>query len=328
MSDTSRRRIAVLLALVVGLSVVVGGAFATAPTLDTETTYTSQSTELTDGGTQTYNESSTSDLSWVADSADSKVEVYQGNEMIASFAPTNYTANGTGDWYYNYTLADDGSDYPGLDVGAGENATLTFKIINDTTATSPDHTNISVTFENTETQAIVGATDADSATAQNGYTVPGTDYVILGSDVDPAQVDDETTITANTAEIRIRMANQSDEDAFSAAADGVDAGALTTFAYVSAEGTTLPVFVDNADVSWLGDDAAYGTLATDGSTLTIHNVNESFDAGNVDLVATGNENIGITAAWGMARNAGAGYTDTAMVAASAGSDLNGDPNFE
>jgi len=72
---------------------------------DTDTTYT---TEIEDGGTQAYNATTATNFSWSADSANSKIVIEQDNETLYEATP-DHEDEASGTYYYNATLADDGS---------------------------------------------------------------------------------------------------------------------------------------------------------------------------------------------------------------------------
>lgn len=332
MHDSTRSRIAVLLALVVGISAVAAGGALGATGVDSETAETTQTSGLTEGSVQTHNETTSTNFSWMADSTSSYVEVTNADgETVATFSPDPYHTNETsGVSYYNVSVADDGSDYPTLDVGAGENASLTYNVYNASDTETANAT-VNVTYENTETQAIVGVSANDSVIASSNVTVMGyTTSVPLMGGSDAAQVDESTTVTENTSEVVVHIGNASTENAFANAADASSAGAITTLGYVTGpNGATYPMFVESTEsVSWLNTSATYATVSTDGSTLTLHNVNDTYDAGSLDFTATGNENLGVWGAYNAAKATGASSQEALGVAYSAGVDVNTDPEWD
>jgi len=154
------------------LIAAVGGAMAAAPSVNTETTDTTYTSEITDGDTQAYNATTSSNFSWSADSANSKIVIEQGNDTLYSATP-DHEDEASGTYYYNATLADDGSSYDGLEADAGESVTLNVTLINNTEADDPDKTNVSFTFANTITVSVAGTPMADALDASTENTESG-----------------------------------------------------------------------------------------------------------------------------------------------------------
>jgi len=175
MFNITTRKSAIFLALVVLLSAGIGGVMAAAPTVDTETTNTASTSDLTDGGTQTYNDTTSTTLNWSADSPNASVEIMQDGETLFEASPEPYEAvdtdsSGSNDtWYYNVSLADDTSDYDGLEVGADENVTLNVTLTNDTSVDSPDTTNISYEFQNSEDTAFIASENPEGEDEEEGF---------------------------------------------------------------------------------------------------------------------------------------------------------------
>ena len=311
----------VLLAMLVMLA-MAGGAMAAAPTVDTETTNTSETTELNDAGTQMYNATTETRLSWEADSPNSSIEIAHDGDVLFEASPENYSAadsgtDGTLDlWYYNVSLADDGSDYQGLEVGAGESLTLNVTITNNTEASSPDTTNISYTFANTEGTAWIASEAPESEDTSGGlFGSLSTGFGLLSDSNDSEDVGtvvstDSTTVTENTTEVQLDTLNSNLTDAFSASTSDASEGDLiwSSYSQVSVEdgdSQYVPVFYQSAsdDVEWLNtSEDAYATIAEDGSTMTVHNPNALLDddqsSATLDVTTVGDEALG----WGNARS--------------------------
>lgn len=305
-NNTSTKR---LLAVFAVFAVIVAGsigAMAAAPSLDTKTTETTQETDITDGGAQTFNSSSgaVSDLSWIADSNNSKVIIEQDNRTLYSATPDEYHHNSTsGNSYFNVSLADDGSDYSGLEVGAGGNVTLNVTFENDSTLDSPDTTTANFTFDNGNEKAWVYQ-DSDEADDDDvtqfaefgtGASLFSLDTLSGDSDlVDPARVEQTTDVDDNTSEVEITFSDEDTSDAFSEAQTDMDSGDWLPKTSVMMDDRRIPVFVEELDADWVDeDDDVYATISSDGETMTIHNAGELVDATEeVDITATGNKNIG------------------------------------
>ncbi|NHX37807.1 MULTISPECIES: hypothetical protein [Halolamina] len=343
-----------LLLVAIMLVAAAGGALAAAPTVDTETTNTTTTTELNDAGTQAYNATTDSLIAWEADSPNSKVEITQGGETIYEATPENYSAvdsgtDGTLDlWYYNVSLADDGSDYSGLEVGAGESVTLNVTFTNNTEAVSPDTTNISYTYSNTEDRALIASENPESEDTDAGF-FGGFSLSSLNvfSDSDSEDEDvgtvlstDSTTVTQNTTEVQLDTLNSNLTDAYAASTEDASAGDLVWSSYtqltIGDDSQYVPVYYQtaNEDHEWLDTtEDTYATISSDGQTMTIHNPDALLDDGQtsatLDVTTVGDEMLGFMNARSMltADQYDASGTTVWTTALGAGVDYNGNPDF-
>lgn len=316
--------------LLVASAGAAGFAMAAAPSVDNETSETTQDTDITDGGSQAYNATSSSNFSWSADSNSSKIVIEQGNTTLYTATPEEYHHNSTsGTSYFNVSLADDGSDYSGLEADANENVTLDVTIINNTEADSPDKTNVSFTFANNDTEAFGQVTTDDTEVAADGGWLSS---LGIGSE-DGATGEIDVGGNENTETINVHIAN---DDLSTALSDTIDAADDDTPAYLgsaSVAGQTVFVFSDEAEIpDWVSDDDyTYVTVSSDGSTLTIHNAADQFDDEEVDDVeisATGNEAMGFwTAQSTLTDYYELGYSSATSKAWNA-QDWNGEPDWE
>ncbi|WP_373190032.1 hypothetical protein [Halolamina sp.] len=330
-----------LLALIV-LVAGAGVAFAAAPSVDTSTTDTSQSSDITDNGTQSYNVTTTSNLSWVADSANSSVEITQNGTTLYEATPTNYSYNASGnnDYYYNVSLADDASDYSGNEVGAGENATLNVTFVNNTSASSPDKTNISYTFVNGEAHAFIGSENPETEESDDGFFTAST--LAFWSDsndseVGPTVSTDSTTITNNTSTVQLDTMSSNLTDAYSTSTEDASDGDLlwSSYTQVSVDGDSryLATFSESAadDTEWLNtSEDAYATISSDEETMTIHNADALLDddqtSATLDVTAVGNEQLGRSSSASMYESYDAG-TFKSTIGAFGASDFDGNPTI-
>ncbi len=85
MFNTNAAKSLLLVAVVV--LAMAGGAMAAAPTVNTETTNTTYTTELNDGDTQTYNDTTSSLISWSADSANASIEITHDGDTVYEASP-------------------------------------------------------------------------------------------------------------------------------------------------------------------------------------------------------------------------------------------------
>ncbi len=317
-----------LLLVLVMVVAAAGGAMAAAPTVNTETTDTTYTTEIQDGGTQTYNATTATNFSWSADSANSKIVIEQDNDTLFSATPDHDT-EASGTYYYNVTLADDGSDYSGLDVDAGADATLNVTLINNTEAENPDKTNVSWTFANGNVEAFQDVESDDVQTpSEDGYFASLTSS---DDDTDPAKVEETTVgIAGNDTEtITMSVAGTGLGNALDASAEDADSGDVIWASATSVDGEYIVVANEEApDKEWFDDSSAYATYDSDAQTLTYHNVNErtSEDAKDVELTATGNDGLGLGNTASMLSSYDASTT-TAWTTAAWNADYN-EPNWE
>lgn len=160
----SSRSAGILLALVVLVS-AMGIGFAAAPTVDTETINTASTSELTDGDTvANFNASDVniSTLQMNVDSTDPGLKIVdpETNETIKSITADSeftqtYNDSTNSTYHYNVTLQQ--SDFSTVAMDASENKTVTLRMVNNTSASNPDTSNITIYLENTDERAVVRA---------------------------------------------------------------------------------------------------------------------------------------------------------------------------
>ncbi|AUV84693.1 hypothetical protein C2R22_24505 (plasmid) [Salinigranum rubrum] len=310
-NNTTTKRLLAVFAVLAVLMAGTFGAMAAAPSLDTETTETAHETDITDGGSHVYNGTGTANLSWSADSNNSKVLLEQNGRTVYSATPDEYYHNASsGMSYFNVSLADDGSDYSTLEAGAGENVTLNVTFENDTTLSSPDTSTANYTFANGNEMAWVYQTSAEAddedttsfASYGFGASFASLDTLTGDSDlVDPVMVEQTTDVNQNTSEVVVTFSDSDTQDAFEEAQTDASSGEWLPMASVEMDDETVPVFSEEADVSWVDtDEDTYAVVSSDGSTVTVHNAGELVeDTEAVDIVATGNKNIGYSNAKSM-----------------------------
>ncbi|WP_049980256.1 hypothetical protein [Halolamina rubra] len=351
MFNTKTTKSVLLVAIM--LVAAAGGALAAAPTVDTETTNTTTTSDLTDAGTQAYNDTTSSLLAWEADSPNSSVEITQDGETLYTASPDFYSSTDTGSdgnpdlWYYNVSLADDGSDYDGLEVGAGESVTLNVTFVNDTTAATSDTTNISYTYSNTDTRALIASENAESEDTEAGF-FGGFSLASLNvfsdtsddtEDVGTVLSTDSTTVTQNTTQVQLDTLNSNLTTAFSESTSDASAGDLVWSSYtqltIGDDSQYVPVYYQtaNEDHEWLNTtEDTYATISSDGQTMTIHNPDALLDDGQssatMNVTTVGDESLGYMNARSMLT---ADQYDTSggayWTALGAGVDYNGNPTF-
>ncbi|NHX37622.1 MULTISPECIES: hypothetical protein [Halolamina] len=294
-----------VLLVAIMLVAAAGGALAAAPTVDTETTNTSTTTELNDGGTQAYNQSTTSLIAWSADSEHSKIEISQDGDTLYAASPSNYSAADTDSsgsldtWYFNVSVADDGADYSGLDANAGESVTLNVTLINNTEVSNPDTTNISYTFANGNVEAFEDVDETSVQTPSDSGTFSVASLAFWSDNAtDPAKTDATIGVTGNETEtVTLSVAGTPMAEAFSTAAENTESGDVIWSSATSLDDEYVVVANSEApDTDWFNDSQPYATYDEDAQTLTYHNVDEltADDAQDLEISATGNDGLGLT----------------------------------
>lgn len=330
MFDNNRNGLIVFMAvMVVASGGMAGIAFAAAPTIDTTSSPTSQTSDLTDGGTQAYNGTTASNFSWVADSPNSSLEITQNNTTVYMASPNHYATNDTdGDgnaeeYFYNVTLSDDGSDYSGLEANASEQVTLTFTATNNTEASSPDTSNFTVYFQNGEERAFTSTDNVE--TAESGmFALNVPDVPFLGSndseseEVGTSRTTKTVSVTNNTSEVTFDTSNTNLSDAFTQSFDGQSSGDFVWASTVNVNGEYVPFYYESAgDQSWLNNTDTYATVSSDGSTVTIHNAGASADNGTLEVEMVGDQKLGFRNAESMLSDYGASTSDAIRLSVNA-----------
>jgi len=330
-----------LLLVLVMVVAAAGGAMAAAPSVNTETTDTTYTTEIEDGETQEHNDSTSTVFSWSADSANSKIIVEQDNETLFEATP-DHEDEASGTYYYNQTFADDGSDYEGLEIGAGESVELNVTLINDTEADDPDETNISWTYANDEETAFIASEDPETEEEDDGFFSSFSSLNVFAEDDDEdvgtVVSSDETTVTNNTSEVRLDTLDSDLTDAYAASTEDASDGDIlwnsqTHVDVEDGEDQYVPVFYQEAgDKDWLDEDEdAYATVSEDGETMTIHNpdelLGEDEESATMDVTTVGDEMLGQNNALSMMTDDyGADKWDV-WASSYAATDFNGNPEI-
>lgn len=299
--------------------------------------------ELGSGATQTYNDSTNSHLVYQSASMNSDVTVMQGNRTLAEYTPT-YESVDNGTYTYNVSIPDDFSDYDGLDVGANETAELTYKIDGNTSNESSTVKTGTFTVHNGEERAFAAAGAGTVTTAESsGFSVPSlSDLNPFGNNSDtesteevrPARASTTTNLTDNTSTIVFSGTETDLGDALAETTSDASEGSLVWSApLATGDSDYMPVFYESAssdDHAWLDtDNDTYAVINADGSGYTVHNADQ-FGAGQVELTATGMDNLGMLTAAGMLQDHGASRLTAYQTAFGASDPLGfiNDPDWE
>ncbi|MDS0279991.1 hypothetical protein NDI85_19590 [Halomicroarcula sp. S1AR25-4] len=289
-----------LIAVGLALAVLVATptvVMATAPSLDTETTDTAGTTEIDGTYTQTYNESTHSFLNTSQDSNQTATELRQGDRLLANYslndsANVQHVSTASGTYYHSTELADDGSDYPGLEADAGESVTLEARSIN--LADSPHTTtNASYTFDVGPNTSFVYYNDSETETAEiSTWSVSGLAASLSSvnvfsddsndSEAGPARVEQEIGVNGDSQdEIIVTVANSDAQDSMAAVYDASDtSGGVAYLGTAMVNGEVVPMMAEGADApDWVDtSEDAYMTIEEDGQTATVHNAGAVMDS--------------------------------------------------
>lgn len=322
-----------LVASLLVVSLAAAPALA-AMSVDNNTTYTSTTSDLTDGAT-------VSDL----DNA-SKAKTIQVNATNASGvtnAEENFklelTVNDTGSAQDGETIlttdetwtAVAGTDstfnlskthpeyFDSVERDAGQNVTLDVTATYNESETDEESVTIQIDAQN-DAQPRVVADDRASLQA-TGLSVPGLDSNLFGTDADAAKSERTVGVNENTTEIVVQTDNANVSDSLDAATADTADGELTPDAYVRSNGHLVPVFDSSADAEWVGNDTAYAIADTTSGEVVIHNADETFDGSStssIDVVTGLNANAGFFETYRMVLDSGADRTEAISAGIGAG----------
>lgn len=321
MTTSQRQLKAAGLAVVLVLSVFTGATMAAAPTVDSEATDTSTESEWTDGTTEDQFNASANDQSYIEASFDSQspaveiidpdsgvVHAEYDNSSLEQTAAIDSDSDGTDDtWYYGGNVSHDDLATVPMDAGAEKNVTVSF--INDTTAPSPDRTNITVTLNNTNERAVAylgpDATTSGLADIESDEPLIG----ILASATDIATVEqDNVGIAGDETTVTVVYGNSEVASPFEAAADNKSRFfGLSSTDYEAADpikdqqvivsDTHYVTYSEQApDAVQDNEDATYGVYETvNGESAHRIELGEDYaDDQSVTIETVGNEKPGFT----------------------------------
>lgn len=340
----SRIRTVLVVATVVGMAVAAvsfGGIAAV--TIDTETTDTASTSDLTDGTAvhDLDNSSTVSTIEVQSDNASS------GDDFNVYFTVNDTNSDQDGTTFYesgeSWTATNESAGYYELNLthatvfedlerSAGENVSVDVKVVVNESETSEESVNFTITAVNdndTAVAAVYGDEDGTQLTDTTSRFSLGSSLFGSDDDDEPGAVKstESTGVNAtNTSTIRVELVNGSAADAGAAAADRADSGEFLGFAGATAADQRVPVFVESADAEWLDtDEDAYATLDSEGDTLTVHNADTLVDEdGTVDVTTTANDAVGFGTTFSMLSNYDVSTTERIGLAGSA-LDTNGSP---
>jgi hypothetical protein len=307
---TSDSRIGTSLAVlgtVLMLISVAAPAMAAAPTVDTETTDTSTTSDWTDGHTVTQFNASADANSWIEASYDSQNasveiadnetgEVHLTNSSMEQTAAIDSSGDGSTDtWYYAWNLSHDEMDQIPMD--AEESKTLDVTFINDSAMDNPDTTTIQVTLNNTDERAVVFVGDTftndsnnfETETVQTAFGIEVLAFGDFGSESTMADIQqDNVAVNGSQTTLTLALAESNATDAFSAAAEDTEAGDFIRSQQVFVDGAPVPVYDSEAPDS-ANTTGTYGVYDAGTDEVVVHLGDEHESKSAVDVHAVGND---------------------------------------
>lgn len=348
MRNTSKRGIAIVLAVIM----VVGMAVpAMALTADNETTETSTTSAILDTTTLTEPHNSSKSKTIEVD-GDSNTNTSSLTNPETAFTlrvlvnDSSHPQDGevlyetTENWsvqtvanapdHYNLTVNNTewGNE---LEYNATENVSVNFKVIFNESESDESVVNITPTVD-PQAQPDARIEVADSERQLAGFS-SSNDSGVLASifsseSIGAAKANQSIGVTSNTENITVDIDNQSAVDALGESVASKSDGTLLTSSYVMVNGQMVPVFVGSAgDQSWLDTGSeAYAVVDTSSDEVTIKNANATFSdsTSSVDVSVTTNEAAGFWQTRSMLSSYGASPVTAATTAANS-IDTNGDP---
>lgn len=306
--ESTRTRIATLAVVaLMALAVVSGGALG-ALTYDstsdgtTETTTTSdwlQDTTVTDldnsskvstvevqSGNATGNDSFTlrATVNETNHGQDGQT-IYVTNE---SWTATNATS---GNYELNLTHS---TVFEDLERGGDENVTVDVTTVWNETETDEESSTIQIHAQNDGQPHLIA--DDRAEFKEPGGALSAIAFWSSDDDsADAARMNRSVAVNnTSTTTLTVGENDQNFSDALTASTEDTGSGDVTTDAYMFVNNDPVAVFDTKADAEWLDKDSEAYAVA-DGGTITVHNVNETFNdsTSQVDVVVAANANLGI-----------------------------------
>jgi len=316
-----RTHIAIGLALITAGLVAMAGVGVASHTVDTSTSdATATQSETTDGATITYNESTDSTLQVNGTAANTSFEILQDGYTLSEYenesSPEEITVVNAAEDHLNLTLADDETGYTGIEAGAGENVTLTYRVYNDSSLDNPEEINLTVHWENDGNKSFIRGDSDATETADPSFAASTLASVpLIGTDsdnvTDPALVEHDIGVNGDDQdEITIWIEESAGEDAVTETYDDADAASAVSYkGWVTVDGAFVPVLASEDDApDWLDTDSqAYAIVESDGNKVVVHNAGDKLgsDTENAKVQVASNEPMNIFEIAGMLDEYGA-----------------------
>lgn len=300
----------VAVALLVALAVLATPGLAAAPTVDTESTATTTTSNVTDGTVIAGFEANSSNSSYLEanfDSANASVEIIDPDTGVvhATNDSDGMEVTNSSENYYAWDIGHD--ELATIPHGANENKSVTIKLINNTDVDNPDTTEITVYLETVDDRAVVygGAEAAAGNVGDVDVTTevdePPLGLSILGSNSSTTSVSADSVSLGNTSEgttVHVIAANTSGEDPFSAASEdgflmGTSDGDFIDAHQLQVAGHNHAVFLSEAP-DGVVDGYTYGVTETVNGedAYAVHIGDDYSGESSVDISTTANDDYG------------------------------------
>jgi hypothetical protein len=236
MTHTYKRLLAVALAVSVALAAFAGGG-AAAPSIDTEATDTTSTSEIQDGTTVanfSANGSKTSIVGLQAEQTtnDTRVQLWHNasDAMVAENDSGVFTGIDTtnGESYHNHSF--DHDQLGDLERGINDNVTVSVRATNNTTVDNPDSAYIAEFYVETDDSVSVEyVSDSDVDTGdivevenESGTELPVVDMEIGGADSATLETNDRQV--NDSTKVVVALGNGTVADDFDRVAEGTSSG--------------------------------------------------------------------------------------------------------
>jgi hypothetical protein len=287
-----------LVFLVAGLVLAsAGAALGATPVVDTETTNTSTTSDIT-GSTvisnYTADPAKNSSLEFEIDSQNPEVWLVDDRtgEVVRIYSDADFTQTGTDSdqtpTYYHFRRNFSHDEFSTISGFTGENSTVSMRIYNNSNATNPDTLWVNFTI----TQQDRTVVRAGSAAAERGDLSLGVDGFTFESvgvsvfDDNFATFEDTVAVPGSNGTITVVSANGTTEDRLAASADGVSSGEWIQSTVVQLGDEPVRVFLDSAPDGW-DKSNSYAVYDSGTQDITIY-VGDDVDTSSADLTVEGN----------------------------------------
>ncbi|MFC4553540.1 MULTISPECIES: hypothetical protein [Halorussus] len=308
--SNSKTYVKKFVALAIAALLVTGGmqgALAAKPSIDTETTNTTSTSEITDGSViDVRNGANASDyhsIQYTADSENSKLKVTlngskEGDAVFYANSSAEVVDSASNTYKVNFSeveLAD-------VPRKVNQNVTLDFTIINNTAAANSDTTTIQVTLRNGANNSVVYVSDFDVEdsndieTFNKNTTIAG--LTIPFTTKDYSQISDlDRNVNGSATDVTVVFGNGTVAEDYSnaVASDASEGDWLISQASLL---STTPVKVYNEEApDSVSDGDSYGVYSSDigGQAGITYELGETFeDEDEVTVNSFGNKNYGFS----------------------------------
>ena len=270
----------------VALMVTAPMAMAAAPSLDTESTNTTTTSDVAAGDALLDFNASASEhtyIEYTADSSNSKVAIKDPSTGETYYSNASVMTTDSTNGHYAVNVSHD--KLSRVPVEANSNTTVEVVITNNTEVSSPDTHAFNLTLAADGSRSVIDLNDHVSADEDvfESETVGLlgiemlSDYVGEHTTSDLSQ--DNVAIDGENTTVTVHLTNSTAQDSFATATDGTEAGMLDidvqTTMSAGSDDTSVPIFVDEA-ADEMPDGQTYGVYDSNSNKITYH-LGDSFD---------------------------------------------------